>query len=274
MNKQEEELKEAQGFIHFSQIADSLLTHPEKINHGASAAIVENIHTQALENVTLNPACSTFENADIYYRKSRKGKRGVPIIEEKLSETREEEAVLVGLGRELERVRAERGREPDELERKTAAAGEKLEDLGILPKTRPEKSRKEVDDVPFRHVTLDGWHIYVGKNDAQNDELSTRFARPWDVWMHVAACAGSHVLIRREKNGPWPEKPLLLKAAAFAVWFSKAKHTSYSDVNVTEARYVHKRRHAPPGEVVVERCKTLRVSPMSPQEYFGGDFDK
>ena len=82
------------------------------------------------------------------------------------------------------------------------------------------------------------------------------------------------MLIRRDKNRPWPEKDVLVKVASFTVWFSKAKHTSYADVNMTEARFVHKRRHSPPGEVVLDRCKTLRVSPMSPQEYFGGDFDK
>jgi predicted ribosome quality control (RQC) complex YloA/Tae2 family protein len=115
--------------------------------------------------------------------------------------------------------------------------------------------------------------VYIGKNDAQNDELSTRFAKPWDIWMHVAACPGSHVVIRREKNTAWPSKETLVKVASFAVWFSKAKHTSYADVHVTEARYVHKRRHSPPGEVMLDRFKTLRVAPKSPQEFFGGDYD-
>jgi predicted ribosome quality control (RQC) complex YloA/Tae2 family protein len=83
--------------------------------------------------------------------------------------------------------------------------------------------------------------------------------------MHVAAHSGSHVVIRRDKNSPWPEKNLLLKAASLAVWFSKAKHTSYAEVHVAEARYVHKRRHAPAGQVIMQQYKTLRVSPKSPR---------
>jgi predicted ribosome quality control (RQC) complex YloA/Tae2 family protein len=71
-----------------------------------------------------------------------------------------------------------------------------------------------------------------------------------------------------------PPKDILVKVASFTVWFSKAKHTSYADVHFTEARYVHKRRHSPPGEVMLDQYKTLRVSPVSPQDLFGGDFDK
>ena len=72
------------------------------VARGASAVSIENIHTQAQENVVLDPARSVFDNAEMYYRKSRKGKRSVSIIEKKLAETREEETVLArileGLG--------------------------------------------------------------------------------------------------------------------------------------------------------------------------------
>jgi predicted ribosome quality control (RQC) complex YloA/Tae2 family protein len=58
------------------------------------------------------------------------------------------------------------------------------------------------------------------------------------------------------------------KVAALAVWFSKAKHTSYAEVHYTEARFVRKRRHAPAGQVMIERYKSVRVSPRSPHDLF------
>jgi predicted ribosome quality control (RQC) complex YloA/Tae2 family protein len=111
----------------------------------------------------------------------------------------------------------------------------------------------------------------IGRNNTQNDELSIRYAHPRDIWLHVAAHAGSHVVIRREKNADWPPRNVLEKAGALAVWFSKARHTSYAEVHVTERRYVHKRRKAPPGEVVAERCKSIRVSPRDPRQIAGGE---
>ncbi len=274
MLKREEELKQAQLFPHFGQVADSLLAHPERIGRGASTALVENIHTQEEENVALNPAQSVFVNAQAYYKKARKGKRGLSIIQKKLRETREEEAQLLRIGQDLDALRTGGVSPPPDLGERLLALRGSLQTLKVLPRQETPKVSGEEANVPYRHLILDEWNIYIVKNDSQNDEITTRFARPWDVWMHVAACAGSHVVIRRDKNAPWPPKDLLLKVASFAVWFSKAKHTSYADVNVTEARFVHKRRHAPPGEVIAERCKTLRVCPRSPQEFFGDDFDK
>jgi predicted ribosome quality control (RQC) complex YloA/Tae2 family protein len=272
--KQEEELIEASQYSRFTQIADSLLAHPERIDRGASTCNLENIHTQKEEKISLDPAISVFENAKQFYTRAKKGKRGLSIIEKKVKETRDEESSLAVLLEELEQVRTRPPAEAGEREIKVSAAREKLRDLGVLPKQQAKKAAEEAESVPYRRLTIDGWDIFIGKNDTQNDELTTRFAKPWDIWMHVAACAGSHVVVRREKNAPWPPKEVLVKAASLSVWFSKAKHTSYADVDITEARFVHKRRRAPPGEVIAERCKTLRVPSKSPQDFFPGDFDK
>jgi predicted ribosome quality control (RQC) complex YloA/Tae2 family protein len=76
------------------------------------------------------------------------------------------------------------------------------------------------------------------------------------------------VLIRHKRDTPNPPKEVIQKAAQLAVWFSKARHTSYAEVHVTEARFVRKRRHAPPGEVIAERCKAVRVEPKDPKKLF------
>jgi len=275
IENQEKDEEEARKYPWFSQMADSLVAHPDAVRRGASVATIQNIHTQGMEEVALDPAMTVFENAQGLYKRARKGKRGLETITELIRRARKEESDVAALCGEAERLGSA---DFETLETFSVSVGElraKLVDRGLLPRAREKgRSREEKESVPYRHLTLDGWNIYIGKNDSQNDELSTRFAKPWDIWMHVAAHAGSHVVIRRDKNAQWPPRDLLLKVAAFAVWFSKAKHTSYAEVHVTEARFVRKRRHAPPGEVIAERCKTLRVSPMSPQEFFPGDFDK
>jgi predicted ribosome quality control (RQC) complex YloA/Tae2 family protein len=268
LDKQDQDKVEAEQFLWFSQMADSLIAHPEAVKRGTSTATIENIHTRRGEEVKLDPAQSVFENARELYKRARKGKRGLQIIEENLVRTKREEQDMAALCAEAEILAAANALNQEELAASVGVLRANLQERGILPKETPKRERPEEETVPYRHLTVDGWHVYIGKNDAQNDELTTRFAKPWDIWMHVAAHAGSHVVIRKDKSAQWPPKDLLLKVAAFTVWFSKAKHTSYAEVNVTEARFVRKRRHAPPGEVIAERCKTLRVSPKSPQEYF------
>jgi predicted ribosome quality control (RQC) complex YloA/Tae2 family protein len=271
----EKDQEEAGKFAWYSQIGDSIVAHPDAVRRGASAAIIQNIHTQAMEEITLDPGMTVFENAQELYKRARKGKRGLETVTELIRRARAEEADTAGLFEVAQRLVEGENATLDPFSASVAALRSKLVERGVLPRQREAaKGRSPEEYVPYRRLTLDGWNIFIGKNDAQNDELSTRFAKPWDIWMHVAAHAGSHVVIRRDKNAQWPPRDLLLKVASFAVWFSKAKHTSYAEVHVTEARFVRKRRHAPPGEVIAERCKTLRVSPKSPQEFFPGDFDK
>ena len=147
-------------------------------------------------------------------------------------------------------------------------AEQRLEALGVLPRrsTAGTQVGSEQPDVPFRHIEFEGHDIYVGRNDRQNDELTVRFARPWDLWLHVAQHAGSHVVIRRAKNTPWPPERVLGAAAALAAWFSKAKHAGTVDVHVAERRHVQKRRRTPAGEVTLLTYKTIRTKPVSPQQ--------
>jgi predicted ribosome quality control (RQC) complex YloA/Tae2 family protein len=271
IEKQEKDCLEAARFSWFSQVADSLVAHPDSVSRGASNVRIMNIHTQEMEEVSLHPDMSVFENAQELYKRARKGKRGLETAEKYLQESRQEERTFVDLCTEAERLSNVQEISLEKLGEAVGSLSLQLQEKGVLPRQSAARGlRPEEETVPYRHLTIDGWDVYIGKNDAQNDELTTRFAKPWDIWMHVAAHAGSHVVLRRDKNAEWPPRDILLKVAAFAVWFSKAKHTSYAEVNVTEARFVRKRRHSPPGEVIAERCKTLRVSPKSPQEYFLG----
>jgi len=270
LEKQEAEKREAIQFPHFSQLADSLVAHPASFHRGQTTVTIENIHTQETETMTLDPSLTVFENAQELYKKARKGKRGLEIIEANIKDSRAEEIFFQGLLKEIQDFAdTDSGKLTlDEAVFALECIGAKMQDAGMVPRQGPKQKEKAQKSVPYRHITLDGYDVYIGKNDAQNDELSTRFCKPWDIWMHVAGHAGSHVVIRRDKNAQWPPKDLLLKVASFAIWFSKAKHTSYAEVNVTEGRFVRKRRRAPPGEVIAERCKTLRTSPQNPQEYF------
>lgn len=271
--KQECELAEANKCSWYREIGDSLLATPDDCPRGTVECIIENIHSHEIEPVAVNPKFNAFQNAQLFYKKARKGDRGLEIIAKKVSESKEEIQQLEDLYAGIKSLE-DPAIEPETLEKGIEKALTGLNSLDLVPKpVTPLPNGQMPQTVPYRHYTLEGWDIYIGKNDAQNDELTTQFAKPSDIWMHVASHSGSHVVIRRPKNAEWPPKNVLIVAASFAVWFSKAKHTSSCEVHYAEARYVRKRRKSPPGQVEMQQFKSIRVAPKSPQEYFPGEYE-
>jgi predicted ribosome quality control (RQC) complex YloA/Tae2 family protein len=263
--RQIEELDESKKSLWYQQIGDSLLASNISVNRGTAKISILNIHAQIEESISINPKLNIKENAQLFYKKAKKGKRGEEISVRKVDTSRDELLKL----KSLETLINEHLQLKTEPSAQTLDEWEGLITHGATSEQCTKKPQQQVKvDTPYRHFTTEGWDIYIGKSDTQNDELTTRFAHPADVWLHVAGHAGSHVVIRRPKGKPLPPPEVLKTAACLSVWFSKAKHTSYAEVNYTEARYVHKRRHSPPGEVIAERCKSIRVSPRSPQDLF------
>jgi len=265
LDKQRSDAREAGQFARYSQIADSLMADHASAPRGTSKGAVVNIHTREIEEVALNPALDAVENAELLYRKARKGKRGYETVAALIVETEAKLGRLNDVIICMDEITNEKPLEEltgDDVERVRQAAAEFLP-----PEDAKSGGGKKAGPPPppFKKYVIDGWEVYMGKNSTQNDELSTRFAKPSDIWLHVAAHAGSHVIIRHKKDTPNPPKTVVEKAAQLAVWHSKARHTSYAEVHVTEARFVRKRRHAPPGEVIAERCKTVRVEPKDPK---------
>lgn len=269
LKKQQIELQETQKHLWYKQIADSLLALEEVNIRGNSQITILNLHTREKETISVNPKFDAPSNAKLYYKKAKKGARGEEINKKKVAVTEEKITKLKSVQQKLFHLKE---LEPDE-----SKIREIETELHSLIPDKPalsaaKKGGSRTPPPPFRHFYTDGWDIYVGKSDSQNDELSIRFAAPSDIWLHVAAHPGSHVLIRKPKNKPPVPQQILKTAAQIAVWFSKAKHTSFAEVHYTEARFVRKRRHAPAGEVIAERCKSIRVSPHSPQEIFKKPF--
>ncbi|MBD3393595.1 MAG: DUF814 domain-containing protein [Chitinivibrionales bacterium] len=264
--RQTAERDEAARWPWYRQMADSLLAAPGSFPRGTRDSTVRNVHTGQEDRISLNAKLTVHENAQLLYKKARKGERGEKVAVARVMQTQQaladSEALLASL-LDLDTPRDDAGSRLEDLEHQARQMG--------IVKTAAASGRKGAacTAVPYRHFTIDDYDVYVGKTETQNDELTSTFARPWDIWAHVSAHAGSHVVMRRQKNADWPARQTLAKVASLAAWFSKARHTSYAEVHVTEARFVRKPRKFPPGRVVAERGKTVRVAPRSPKELFG-----
>jgi len=114
----------------------------------------------------------------------------------------------------------------------------------------------------WRTVVVDGFEILVGKGARENDELTFRVARPYDLWLHAAGFAGSHVVIPRPEGVDEIPKAVVERAAELAAWHSKARDARGKvPVHVCRAGDVRKPRGAPPGQVEIRRYDTVRVYP-------------
>lgn len=117
----------------------------------------------------------------------------------------------------------------------------------------------------FREFGLgDGYILYVGKNAANNDELTMHFAKPNDLWLHARGSGGSHCVLRLTSSEK-PPKQILKKAAEIAAYYSQARKAKYTPVAYTYKKYVHKPKGANPGSVVISREEVIMAEPKLPE---------
>lgn len=110
----------------------------------------------------------------------------------------------------------------------------------------------------------EGWQVFAGKTDADNDYLSRKTARANDLWFHVHGLPGSHVVLQGP-DGEKPDSALIKTVAAIAAWHSKARNGGIVPVSCTQAKHVSKPRNARSGSVTIRREKTIKVRPGLPE---------
>jgi len=106
-------------------------------------------------------------------------------------------------------------------------------------------------------TSSEGVPIYIGRNNRQNDYLTSRLANSHDTWLHTKDIPGSHVVIRGRAFG----ERTLREAAQIAAYFSKGRTTAQVPVDYTLIKHVRKPKGAKPGYVIYDNHKTLYVTP-------------
>lgn len=262
LEKQKEETRNA---LWYNQIGDSIKSSTHLIPEGAKKTTLLNSHTGRKEIISLNPKFSAGKNAQLYYKKAKKATK----LE--MSAVSETERIV----QMLQKLRATRkslydldlsSADPSRVHESISQALSALSGIVSCRGTKDFPLPGQLTpSLPYRYFRIGKWNIYVGKSEKQNDELSIRFAAPGDLWFHVAGMAGSHVVLRRPKGSPLPPREIIEAAASLSAWYSKARNAPYAEVHQTEARFVYKKKNAPDGEVIAEHCRSVRVTPMSPE---------
>ena len=234
-----------------------ILANINKITRGQKSAELQNYYTPDHETlkISLNPELTPSDNAQRYFKKYTKAKRGYSEIQQRLADLEAEHEVL--------KVNESKVASAETLEELNKLLNEFIQ-VGYI-KTQKHGKQQESGQGPFRRYTSsNGFQIYVGRNSQSNDLLLRQIAKPRDMWLHAKQIHGSHVVIRNPENRPDIPMPTLLQAAQLAAYYSKAHHSSYVPVDYTWARYVVKRKGNVAGFVHYTHEKTLYVEPAVP----------
>ena len=115
---------------------------------------------------------------------------------------------------------------------------------------------------------IDGYTVYIGKNNKQNDYLTCRLAQNSDIWFHTKDIHGSHVVLKTDSNSQSIDKSnmvpdaVLYKCASIAAYYSKARMSQNVPVDYTLIKYVKKPNGAKPGMVIYTNNKTIYANPQ------------
>ena len=233
--------------------ADLMLAYGHLAPRGATELMVPHPDEQAEQlRIALDPAQSVHAQAEKLYKKARKLTDAAAISSARLDETRQQHAQLEALAGKLDAT----------ADGDLAALADELTAAGVLAAPRQEttKDRKITGGENFRRFeSAEGYPIFVGRNNRQNDRLTTRVARGNDLWLHVGqGQSGSHVVVRLPR-GKTASLETMLDAATLAVHFSRARGNPNCEVIYTQAKHVRKPKGLPPGSVIPSRTRSITV---------------
>lgn len=200
--------------------------------------------------IELDKNLTPVENAQKYYKKYNKYKRTFLALQEQIKQNEEEQFYLETVMNNINNCIDENDIE---------GIRNELFQSGFIKKRKNKKKQKSQPLKPLHYVSENGFNIYVGKNNIQNDELTLKFAKNTDYWFHTKDIAGSHVILKTD--GKEPKEEDLIYAAKLCAYYSKAKDSSNVPVDYTYKKYVKKINGAKPGMVIYTNNKTLYVTP-------------
>ena len=221
----------------------------------ASKIEVENYYdNNAILAIPLDNTISIANNAKKYFRKYNKLKNALEIVTLQKKETEEELQYIESIIYELEYTK-----DIQEINEIYNEISENPIFKDYIQSNNKTSSKKEANISSPREYHIDGYTVLVGKNNKQNDYLTTKLASPNDIWFHTKDIHGSHVILKNPSENV--SNDTLIKCAKLAAYYSKGRLSSNVPVDYCFVKYVKKPNGSKPGMVIYTNNKTLNVTP-------------
>lgn len=217
---------------------------------GSKELTALNYYDNEMITIPLDKELSPQENAKKYFDKYGKLKRTYEALSELIKETESEIQHLESVATALDIA---------VLEEDLQEIKEELTECGYIRRKYSGRKKQKITSKPFHYISSDGFHIYVGKNNYQNEDLTFQFASGNDWWFHAKGMPGSHVIVKT--NGEELPDQTFEEAGRLAAYYSKGRDTKKVEIDYTEKKNVKKVNGGKPGFVIYHTNYSMLIEP-------------
>ena len=232
------QLKDTENREKFRIYGELINAYGYNVEEGARKLDALNYYTNETVSIPLDPTKTPQENAQRYFAKYNKQKRTFEALSELSKETLEDINYLESVQTALDIALTEED---------LAQIREEMAGAGYI-RRRFTKKKVRIKNEPLHYISSDGYHIYVGKNNLQNEELTFHFASGNDWWFHAKQAPGSHVIVK--SNGDELPDRTFEEAGRLAAYYSSMRGSDKVEIDYVQKKHVKKPNGARPGFVV------------------------
>jgi len=243
------QLKDTEKKDKYKVYGELINTYGYGLDPEAKSLEADNYYTGEKITIPLDNTITPQENAKKYFDKYSKLKRTEEALSIQARETKNEIDHLESISSSLDIAL---------MEEDLTQIKEELIESGYI-KRKGNKGKVKITSKPFHYISSDGFHMYVGKNNFQNDELTFKFANNGDYWFHTKKIPGSHVIVKTEGKD-LPDRAYE-EAAALAAYYSKGREHTLVEVDYVIKKEVKKPSGAKPGFVVYYTNYSMSIKP-------------
>lgn len=256
---QKEQLKECANKDKLKEYGDLISANLYALEKGSIYYDLQNFYDADLSTVRIpaDPSLTPNQNAQKYYKDYRKLQTAESMLADFIMQSEQESVYLESVLEELSRA---------DTERELAEIKEELFQGGYLRQRKNVRQKRQKPLPPMQFVSKDGFSILVGRNNVQNDRLTLRESKNYDLWLHAKEIPGSHVIIPADQGEPTEQA--IYDGAVLAAFYSKGRDSSSIAVDYTIVKNVKKPQGAKPGRVIYDAYRTVYVTPD--EEYVNG----
>ncbi|MDO4938533.1 MAG: NFACT RNA binding domain-containing protein [Lachnospiraceae bacterium] len=251
---QKKQLKDCEHKDNYKVYGDLLNTYGYALKGGEKSFICRNYYDDNNEiTIPLDPNKNSSENAKRYYEKYAKLRRTEAALSVEILNTVNTIDHLAGILQSIETSASEND---------INQIRDELIEFGYLNGKSKDK-KKAIKSEPMHFVSSDGFDIYVGKNNYQNEEVTFRIASSNDLWFHAKKVPGSHVIVKCNASVSDMPDRVFREAASLAAYYSQSRTNSKVEVDYTQRKNLRKTPGGPPGYVVYNTNYSITAEPKS-----------
>ncbi len=247
------QLKDTEKREKYKVYGELLTAYGYGVEPGAKELTCDNYYTGEKITIPLDCDLTPMENSKKYFERYNKLKRTYEALTEYTKISKEELEYLLSVQTSLDIASSDTDL--------SQIKAELIESGYIRGRIDKGKNKKNEKSKPLHYISSDGFHMYVGKNNYQNEELTFNVATGKDMWFHAKQMPGSHVIVKLEGAEELPDRTYE-EAARLAAYYSSGKTNAKVDVDYTERKNLKKPPKAKPGFVIYNTNYSMTIEPF------------